>query len=186
MADGGVDVTVTGAEQLQALALKLRAAGQVQLRKELTAGVRAASAPVVPALRTAVLAVDSKVTGVVSASSGEAARAQHAGGRRIERKKSHGLRATIARAINLKLTISGRSVSVRVRVNAAALPEDQQRLPKHLDDPKGWRHPVFGHRAVWVTQTGRPWWDVTTARLAPGIRTEIQAAVDRVAAKIEE
>jgi hypothetical protein len=35
-------------------------------------------------------------------------------------------------------------------------------IPRGLDRPQGWRHPVFGNRDVWVTQRGTGSWFTDT------------------------
>lgn len=40
---------------------------------------------------------------------------------------------------------------------------DEAIIPRGLDRPQGWRHPVFGNKDVWVTQRPlRPGWFTET------------------------
>lgn len=48
------------------------------------------------------------------------------------------------------------------------------------------RHPVFGHRDRWVDQHVTPgWWSDPIEAAGPNVQREIQAAMDRIARKIE-
>lgn len=49
------------------------------------------------------------------------------------------------------------------------------------------RHPVFGNRSRWVTERVRPgWWSDPVKTAAPDAQRKIQAAMDRVAAKLSQ
>lgn len=186
MASSGIDLRITGGESFAALSKRLKGPAQKTLRLEMNKAIREAAKPMVADLKAAVMAVDSKVDGKAGLGSAEVARAMHAGSRKVEAKKSHGLRATIARSIQLKITASGPRTGVRIRVDGTKLPEDERKLPMDLDNPKGWRHPVFGNRDKWVTQHGRPWWDVTILKHKETVRSRILDAMKSTADKIKE
>lgn len=204
MPEPAIDVRIAGGQQFKELAKKLGDPVRRDLRLELQKEIRAAAAPVISELQQAVTAIDSKAEGH---GSGARARAEHAfgkskGGRagasveditkaraRVEKAYQagkHGLRARIAKAIKLKIRTSGSSPGVRIEVATSGLPEDQRSLPKHLDSPKGWRHPVFGHRDAWVQQYGQPWWSVTIERHRDPVRARIIAAMHTIANKVRE
>jgi hypothetical protein len=73
-------------------------------------------------------------------------------------------------------TISIAQGGVRVRVKGVdAASTNRGRL----------RHPVYGNREVWVTQTIQPGWFTDRMRQkAPGVRPDLIKAMDRVAQKI--
>lgn len=76
----------------------------------------------------------------------------------------HGLRASIARAVHVKIADTGWKVGVRVRVDGTKLPADQKYLPRGLDSVKGWRHPIYG-TDKWAQQYGNPpGWFTSTAK----------------------
>lgn len=104
--------------------------------------------------------------------------------RRAKAERKAGLRSTIAAAITLKVTTSGRRAAVRITVDEKKLPPDQRALPWALDSPRGWRHPTFDHRPQ-VRQKGRPWFAVTINRFAPQVRADVIKAMDDIANKIE-
>jgi hypothetical protein len=179
---GGVDIRIVESRQFAEMAAKLKGADR-QLRLGLNKAIRTAAVPVVVHLKTEVMSITSKVDGKSGSSSGETARAQHAGSRKIQAGRSHGLRATIARAIQVKVTSVGPRASVRIRVDASQLPADEKTLPRALDSAKGWRHPVFGHDA-WVHQTGKPWWHRTILEHEAQFREAITKAMREVVAKL--
>jgi hypothetical protein len=176
---------------------KMRTAANKEIRTELNKAIRLTAVPIVAELKAAVMSIDSHVTGngtsgpgrdssgrfistrrLISSGGGEAARAQHAGSGKSQANRNHGLRATIARAIQVKITYAGNRVGVRLRVDGTKLAPDQRTLPMALDKPK-FRHPVFG-QDVWVDQTGKArWWQDTVYKHAPEIRAEMIAAMDR-------
>lgn len=183
MADPPIDVKIQLGKGFADLNKKLKGA-EKSLRTELNKAIRDSTKPAVADLKAAVMAIDSKVTGKSGVGSGEVSRAIHAGSGKIQRKRSHGLRATIARSIQTKITTSGSRTGVRIRIDGTKLPADQQKLPKALDSANGWRHPVFGNKSVWVTQKGQPWWAVTVNKHRDDIRAKIRAAIDSTVSKL--
>jgi hypothetical protein len=74
---------------------------------------------------------------------------------------------------------------VRIVVASSRLPADQQSLPRHLDSPKGWRHPVFGNKNNWVHQQGKPYFATTIKRHAPAFRRAVISAMETIRSRIE-
>lgn len=70
-------------------------------------------------------------------------------------------RGTIAQ--HLEASVERQSNSIIPKVEVTGLPLDYQPLPRSFDKPR-WRHPVYGNRAVWVTQYGKPWFTRTMHR----------------------
>lgn len=153
------------------------------LRKAMFDELRAAAKPVVDDMKSSVLALDSQGKAI-----GNAQRAAH--GLKRTKKLTHkkvqnavagsGLRASIARAVHIKIADKGWKVGVRVRVDGTKLPADQKYLPRGLDSVKGWRHPVFGTDS-WAQQYGNPpGWFTSTAKAH---RPLVQKRLERVVAK---
>lgn len=67
-----------------------------------------------------------------------------------EGRQHTGLRKRVARGVTLKIN---RGVS-SVRIVTTVRNSDEAAIPRGLDTPKGWRHPVFGDREDWVQQPG--------------------------------
>lgn len=202
------DVRITGAEQLATLSKRLKAAGLVgkKLRKELLKAVRAGAKPALADTRAAVKSIP--VTGARGGGRKQRERRKfrQAYGDFIEKteedeldsaaiaaqrerirarsKRGTGLRDSVARSLRLVVKTGSRSTLVRIEVDASKMPEDQRTLPRHLDSAKGWRHPTFGHDP-WVSQKGRPWFEVTIRKHAPAVQAHIVKAMDDIANKIE-
>jgi hypothetical protein len=59
------------------------------------------------------------------------------------------IRAAVARGVSIQVS-TGKNARMRV---ITRMPEkDQAIIPRGFNSPKGFRHPVFGNREVWVTQ----------------------------------
>lgn len=200
------DLKITGAEQLAALAKRLKGAGNdgKKLRKELLKGIRDAARPALADTRKAVRTIP--VVGVRGG--GRRQRERHKAGQALDRiykrvddldfeelvaaeesakaraKRGTGLRDSVARSLRLVTKTGSRIPLVRIQVDASKMPPDQRTLPKHLDSKTGWRHPTFG-KDPWVKQVGQPWFSVTIERHAPAVRARILKAMDDIADKIE-
>lgn len=186
------DVKITGAEQLAALAKRLKNAGPKgkALQKELRKAIRTGAKPALVATRTAVKTIP--VVGVRKAG-GHKAREEHAFNRsrakdeekrRARAQRASGLRQTVASAVQLKVATGSRTPRVRIFVDEKRMPEDQRTLPKHLDAKNGWRHPTFG-KSPWVKQYGKPWFETTIRDHLDEVRATILKAMDDIADKIE-
>lgn len=170
-----VAIRITGEEKFGILAKHLKGPARKDLRAELNKHIRDAVKPAVQDIKNTV-----RTLPVTTSSAGtHAARA-----RATKRKAERGLRATIAAGIYIKVDY-GKIPGVRIVVQAS-LPEDQAKLPRYLNDPKGWRHPVYGHRKVWVQQRGKPYFEPPILKRKPQIQAEILEAVDATARKIAQ
>lgn len=188
---------MVGPGQLAALGRRLgRTTEGKALRRNLTKSIKAETDQVVQDVRSAVQAVESK--GVRGggrkqrhtahdlhreAQATARARARAAAGKeplrrrpRATKRAQHGLRAAIARGVKVRVKYSGYTTGVRVYIDKSTLPESQQKLPRLLNNPAGWRHPVFGGD-VWVRQTGQEYWAVTIRRHQDRIRRAVAEAV---------
>lgn len=199
--------------QFRDLSQRLRKAGQTDLRKQLRKAIQDVGKPVVAATQDAVrrIPITSEGTGfsrggVVNLPAsgrrlgdfrpsanghggGQKQRRQHAADKaRTEKaaaralKRGGSLREAAARTVKLQITTRG----IRIISNSKDMPEKQRTLPKRLDSAKGWRHPVFGNREVWVTEKGRPWFGDTIQKYAPDFRASISKAMDGVRDQIEK
>lgn len=196
-------VKSNGGADFKALAARLKAAGKdgAAIRKSLTKELQGELKAVVADVQSSVMAV--KTT---------AKRASHGGGyaqrRRFDASKEyaralkaakagrelrpsrghakpHGLRARIARGVKSRVKWTGYKYGVQVVVDTSGLPRSERRLPKHLNNPKGWRHPVFGNREHWESQTGEPYFDRAIVKHIPRIRRVVKTTVDRTMARIK-
>ncbi|GGM64082.1 hypothetical protein GCM10012275_38250 [Longimycelium tulufanense] len=167
-------VKVVGTDAFTRLGRELKQAGNGQLRRDMTRAMRKAAGPAVNEAQSNVKATSSKA----QRGGGRFARAQAALARKkkvTERAKQRafaqrGLRDSVARTVKIQTSTSGRSSAVRVRSRRKLMPEDQERLPRHMNKGR-WRHPVFGGDR-WVTQTVTPpgWFDRAMQKHGPIIR----------------
>jgi hypothetical protein len=171
--------TITGGRKLRDVAQALRKAGATDLRRELTAALKRAPAPVVKDLKAAV----EKVPVVGFPVAGGARRRRPFTMRTPEKH----LRVTIARVIESQVTTSGSSPKLTIQVDSDRLPASIQSLPRYLDAStrRGWRHPVMANKKVWVAQQGKRWWWPTIEPRLSGIRAEVDTALDHVREQIE-
>jgi hypothetical protein len=84
------------------------------------------------------------------------------------------LRSAVVRRIRSEVKLSGHAIGVRVRARKTEAVRGFRHAPKRLNSPKGWRHPVHGHRNLWVVQFGNPnYFD----RPLEGRRSEFRSSV---------
>lgn len=182
----GISISAMGYQAYRQLAKDLRKAGRPggDLRKKLRKKITDAGRPVVGEVRAAVrdLPVTSRGGGGKARTAFNVERASTERAKASAARRAGGLRASIARAVKLQVTARG----VRFTVNSAVLPPDQRTLPRHLDSAKGWRHPVFGDRDVWVHQKGRPYFAATIKRRAPAFRKAVLEAMEEIRRELDK
>lgn len=202
-----IDVRVTGANQLYELNRRLKEASDKKLPAQLRKGIRDGAKPAVAATKAAVLAIpvtNSKGGGRRQRERARARQLADAALRRVKdeddlttddiialnerararARKGSGLRQTIAGALRLVIRTGAKTAAVRIEVNESKLPPDQRTLPRHLDSPKGWRHPTFG-RDPWTHQQGKPWFATTIRKHVGEVRAAVLKAMDDIADYIE-
>lgn len=191
-------------QQFRALAKKLRQAGAVDLRSALRQKIAAAGRPVLDEVKQAVRDLNVTSTSVGGKKLRQAASGSHGSGvgqRRQERvsrakptakadlakarqraaRRGAGLRETVAAGVKLQVTAKG----VKIIASSAQLPDSQKSLVRRLDSDKGWRHPVFGNRKVWVAERGGPWFAATIKPKAPAFRAAIVDAMEDVKKQLD-
>lgn len=179
-----MEVFVSGADDFKKLAAKFKAAGKngAAIRKKLTATIQKRLTRITAEQKAA--AKDMKVKGVKGFGSARRQAFHEAkslrGKKARARRGGYGLRASVARAIKSKVNYTGRKLGARVLVDPSAMPPSQRRLPRHLDNPRGWRHPVWGHPDIWVGQKGEPYFSRPISRHREAVRREIKNDIDEV------
>jgi hypothetical protein len=119
-------------QQFVAVRARLRAAGEGGLLRELNKALKSAATEVRLAEQTAATALPAH--GAVHT----------------------GLRAQIAAATAVRVTDSKSNPGVRIYVQEGKVPG---KLGRDTNRARGWRHPVWGDKNVWVTQVMSPdWW----------------------------
>lgn len=146
---------------LRTVAKQLKTVGDPKaVRKELLAGLRTGTKPALNAVRT-----------------GAASLPSHHGGTPV-------LRPMLVAASGIQVRTSGKDAGVAVRIQRSKL-GSKASLGK-VTNEGSWRHLVFGHKNVWVTQTSRKgWFDTANRYAAPGVRRELGKTIDGIAKKCE-
>lgn len=67
---------------------------------------------------------------------------------------STGLRRRVARGVSTRVGV-GRNASLRITTSMER--PNESVIPRGMDTPRGWRHPVFGNSDNWVAQPGLSW-----------------------------
>lgn len=95
------------------------------------------------------------------------------------RSGSSGLRRRVASGVRIQAGVGNRA---SLRVITSMPEEDEAVIPGAMDSPRGWRHPVFGHRDRWTTQhTGGSWFKDTMAASDDEIQQRLQQVLERAA-----
>ncbi|PXY21122.1 hypothetical protein [Prauserella muralis] len=181
---------IRGTGDFRRAARRLKEAGNGQLTRRMSRGMRTAAKPAVDAAQRSVRSLEASAT----RGGGGQARREFALGRKRKKTETarrkafegRGLRSSTARAIGTQVRSSGQSASVRVRVNTRQLPPDQRTLPAHMNEGR-WRHPVFGGDR-WVTQTVSrdEWFDEPMREHGPKIRQGAAKVVDDILREIAQ
>jgi hypothetical protein len=164
------DVRITGTGTLLELQRRLRAAGHENIRSSMQRRLRRAAEPLHGALQDAITGLDISSPG----------RSGRPGG---PSPTTRPLRRTIAGAIRISVRTAG-NPGAKVWVDKGRLPPDLKRMPGVLNEGRV-RHPVYGNRRRWVTQTATPlWWDRTVRTHTPRMEREVARVLDDVRRKL--
>ena len=142
---------IKGAEKFLRLSKSLKAAGDLEMRKELNRSLREVTKPLIAETRLAA---------------------------RERLPKRGGLNVSVAKARQrVQIRTGAKTAGVRIVASGAVRGANAGVV----------RHPVFGNRARFVSQTvPGGWFDQTLESSAPQVRVEIQAAIGRVERQIRE
>lgn len=174
-----MEVRSNGGEDFRRLGVKFRAAGKdgAAMRKALTAAIRKELDKITAEQKRR--AIGMRVKGVRGKGSSRR-ESYHQAHRKRAARGGHGLRASVARGIKSKVSYSGRKLGARVSADPSGLPQSQRKLPRYLNKPKGWRHPVWGNRERWVQQVGEEYFTEPIERLKPEVQKAVYRAVYEV------
>lgn len=156
------EMNMTGAADLKRLSRQLKTSGNPkQVRKDLTKGLRQGAKPAVVAVKAAALALPDKLGNT-----------------------SAGLRRRMAASAGVQVRTAGKTPGVRVRISRARM-GDKAALAKVTNQGK-WRHPVYGNRLKWATQTSRAhWFDQASASAAPAVRRALKRVLNDIEHKLQ-
>lgn len=181
-------IKVQGQENLRRAATRIREAGRTDLRREMVREMKAAGEEILVDQRAEVrgLAVSGQPfyrSGMRQVRGADGA-VRQVPVRRRPNTRSTGLRDQVARSLTLEVKTAG-SPRVTFVAKRERMPAGKESLPRHLDNPKGWRHPVFGNREMWVAQKGGSWFWPPIKRKIRVFRQRIDQAVTTVVDIIE-
>ncbi|MFE2941041.1 hypothetical protein ACFXKG_18550 [Streptomyces sp. NPDC059255] len=161
------DVRILNTGTLLILQRKLRAAGHENIRASMQRRIRHAAEPLRDDLQDTMRTLPIRSSG----------RAQGKRGGPSPTRRP--LRATLAAAIRISVRTTG-NPGARVWMDKSALPPDLKRMPDVINSGRI-RHPVFGNRRRWATQTTTPlWWDKTIRSHTPRMEREVARVLDDV------
>lgn len=162
-----LDVRILGTGQLLELQRRLRAAGEENLRASMQRRVRRAAEPLRDDLQSTIRGLSIHSTGPSGKGGGPS-------------PTTRPLRATIAEAIRISVRTSGGGAGARVWIDKGRLPPDLKNMPDVINEGRI-RHPVFGNRRRWATQTASPpWWTTTVRRHQPRMEREVARVLNDV------
>ncbi|TXS36924.1 hypothetical protein [Streptomyces sp. OR43] len=165
-------VRILGTGQLLELQRRLRAAGGESIRSSMQRRIRRAAEPLRDDLQSTIRSLPIRSAGRGSGSRGGPS------------PTTRPLRATLADAIRISVRTAG-NPGARVYVDKGRLPPDLRNMPQVINEGRI-RHPVFGNRRRWATQTATPlWWDKTVRHHTPRMTAEVTRVLDDVRRRLE-
>lgn len=165
-------VRILGTGQLLELQRRLRAAGGENIRSSMQRRIRRAAEPLRDDLQNTIRSLPIRSSG------------RGSGRRGGPSPTTRPLRATIADAIRISVRTSG-NPGARVYVDKGRLPPDLRNMPQVINEGRI-RHPVFGNRRRWATQTATPlWWDKVVRTHTPRMTAEVTRVLDDVRRRLE-
>lgn len=178
---------VEGSARFREAAKQLREAGRVDLRREMVSRMRVVGKEIVADQRAEVRNL--RVTSPPFYRGGFRPEWTPTGMRKLPVRRrpntrSTGLRDRVARTLTVEIKTTG-NPRVRFISKGDKMPAGQQNMPRNMDKPKGWRHPVFGNWEMWVAQTGGPWFWPPIKRKIRVFRERIDEAITATVEKIE-
>ncbi|KAB8162920.1 hypothetical protein FH609_004115 [Streptomyces sp. 3MP-14] len=150
-------------EGLDALVRRIRAEEDgKELRRELAANLRNELKPAAALAKSGIMAMSSAGPGT-----------------------SPALRSSIAKKIRPEVKLGGRWSGARVKAFKTPGARGFRNAPKRTNRAKGWRHPLFGNRDVWIQQRGREqWFDRALEGRQAQYRRAVLDAMEQMAARI--
>lgn len=144
---------------LRVIARELRRMDDREVTLRFRRELRAAAAPMLPAVRASISNIPSKQS----------------------TPRGAGLRAAMSRAARLEVRTVGRTAAVSIRVDGRRMPPGEGKLPAYMEGtaPR-WRHPVYGHTSTWVTQPPHPYFYRVVVPLGFASRVAVNRVMDGI------
>ena len=154
-------IEVRRGRDLQRISRELRRMDSPEIKKRFRKELRAAAAPLVPRVRSAIRSIPAK-----------------------QGYAPGGLRSSLSQATRLEMKTTGRQAGVAIRVDGRKMPSHMKSLPSMVEGKKRWRHPVFGNRDVWVNQTSHPYFYNALRVAGPASRRAVSRVLDGISRDI--
>jgi hypothetical protein len=146
---------------LRRISRELRRMDNPEIKKRFRKELRAAARPLIPKVRAAIREIPSS-----------------------REYSPTGLRGAMSKATKLEVKTAGRQAGVAIRVDGRKMPSHMRSLPSMAEGKKRWRHPVFGNRNVWVTQTPHPYFYSALRTAGPASRRAVSRVLDGISRDI--
>ncbi|MEV6737874.1 hypothetical protein AB0N14_13465 [Streptomyces sp. NPDC051104] len=146
---------------LRRISRELRRMDDKEVKKRFRTELRAAAKPLVPKVRAAIRQIPSK-----------------------RGYSPDGLRGALSKATKLEVKTTGKQAGVAIRVDGRKMPSHMKSLPSMVEGKKRFRHPVFGNRNVWVTQTSHPYFYSALRMAGPVARRAVNRVLDGISKDI--
>lgn len=91
-----------------------------------------------------------------------------------------GLRAKVAAGVHVERQGTG-----GVRVQTSMPTKSEGIIPRGLDRPKGWRHPLFGDKNHWFSNPGYDWFISTFSNAEDEVKRNLEDVLERAADSVE-
>ncbi|MFF5445494.1 hypothetical protein [Streptomyces sp. NPDC012888] len=164
------DIRILNTGALLELSRRLRAVNEESVRASMHRRIRRAAEPLRSDMQRVVRSLP--------------IRSQGGAGRSGPSPTTRPLRATIAASIKLSVRTGG-NPGARVWVDRSALPADLRNMPNVMNSGRI-RHPVFGNRRRWATQTTTPlWWETTIRRHRPRMEREVERILADIRSRLD-
>lgn len=150
-------------KDLKRISAELRKMDDREVLKRFRRELRAAAAPMVPAVRASIANIPVKGT-----------------------SGSTGLRQRLQKATRLEMRTAGRMAGIRIRVDGRKMPEGQGSLPSMMEGLKPWRHPVYARAGTprttwtWTGQDPHAYFYPVMRRLGLASRVAVNRAMNQV------
>ena len=96
-----------------------------------------------------------------------------------------GLRLRLVGCLRTIDDVNGDESYVSLFMDVHRMPSGQYALPITMEGLKRWRHPVFGDRQVWVTQSPHPYFYPAVAGADFGTRAAIDAGLEEITTAVD-
>lgn len=91
-----------------------------------------------------------------------------------------GLRVKVAAGVHVERQGTG-----GVRVQTSMPTKSEGIIPRGLDRPKGWRHPLFGDKNHWFSNPGYDWFISTFSNAEDEVKRNLEDVLERAADSVE-